>query len=164
MLLHNNKRVDEIDFRILTLLQKDATLPVKDIAKRVGLSTTPCWARIQKLQENGFIKNKTAILNPEKMGFNNRVFIFIKTNKHKKEWANKFKNYILNQENVMGLYRISGNYDYLINVLAKDVNDFDIFYQNLIENIEVYDVSSSFVMEVMKENTEIPVNFKNKPT
>ena len=105
-----------------------------------------------------------AINQIKKMESDKHQIKFIKTNKHKKEWAKKFKNYILNQENVMGLYRISGNYDYLINVLAKDVNDFDIFYQNLIENIEVYDVSSSLVMEVMKENTEIPVNFKNKPT
>ena len=91
------------------------------------------------------------------MGFTNRVFIFIKTNQHKKEWADLFKKYILKQKQVIGLYRISGTYDYLINVLAKDINDFDKFYQNLIENIEIFDVSSSFVMEVMKENTEIPI-------
>jgi len=146
-----------IDFQILSILQKDATLPVKDIAKKVGLSNTPCWTRIQKLQELGVIKHKTAVLDPEKLGFNNRVFIFIRTNQHKKEWADKFKKYILNQRQVIGLYRISGTFDYLINVLAKDINDFDQFYQNLIENIEIYDVSSSFVMEVMKENTEVPI-------
>ena len=114
-----------IDFQILSILQKDATLPVKDIAKKVGLSNTPCWTRIQKLQELGVIKRKTAVLDPEKLGFNNRVFIFIKTNQHKKEWADKFKKYILNQRQVIGLYRISGTFDYLINVLAKDIGDFD---------------------------------------
>ncbi len=160
-MLFYNKKIDIIDYKILSILQKDATLPVKDIARKVGLSTTPCWARIQKLQEIGIIKKKTAVLDSEKLGFNNRVFIFIKTNKHKKEWANKFKKYILSQQNVMGLYRISGNFDYLINVLAKDVKDFDNFYQNLIENIEIYDVSSSFVMEIMKENTEIPVGLED---
>ena len=132
-------------------------MPVKEVANKVGLSTTPCWSRIQKLQELGIIKKKTAVLDPEKLGFTNRVFIFIKTNQHKKEWADLFKKYILKQKQVIGLYRISGTYDYLINVLAKDINDFDKFYQNLIENIEIFDVSSSFVMEVMKENTEIPI-------
>ena len=91
------------------------------------------------------------------LGFNNRVFIFIKTNQHKKEWADKFKKYLLEQKQVIGLYRISGTFDYLVNVLAKDINDFDKFYQNLIDNVEIFDVSSSFVMEVMKEDTEVPL-------
>ena len=81
--------------------------------------------------------------------------IFIKTSKHNKDWSEKFKNYILKQNNVLGLYRISGSYDYLIDVLSKNIKDFDIFYQNLIDNIEIFEVSSSFVMEVMKETTSI---------
>ena len=156
-ILFHKKKVDIIDFQILAILQKDANLPVKDIAKKVGLSTTPCWSRIKKLQKFGIIKKKTAVLNPEMLGFNNRVFIFIKTNQHKKEWADKFKKYLLEQKQVIGLYRISGTFDYLINVLAKDIDDFDNFYQNLIDNVEIFDVSSSFVMEVMKEDTEIPL-------
>ena len=101
------------------------------------------------------IQGKSAIINYNRLGFSNRVFVFIKTNKHKKEWSDKFKDFILKQSSVLGLYRISGNYDYLIDLLAKDIKHFDSFYQSLIENIEVYEVSSSFVMEVMKKPTDV---------
>ena len=149
--------IDKIDLEIISLLQKDASLSIKEISLKIGLSPTPCWARIQKLQDKGIIKRKTAILDPIKLGYNNRVFIFIKTSKHNKNWSDQFKDYILNQNNVLGLYRISGSYDYLIDVLSKNIKDFDVFYKNLIENIEIFEVSSSFVMEVMKETTSIPI-------
>ena len=152
-----NKNIDQIDMKIISILQGDASLSIKDISLKIGLSPTPCWNRIQKLQEMGIIKRKTAILDPNKLGYNNRVFIFIKTSKHNKNWSEKFKNYILKQNNVLGLYRISGSYDYLVDVLSKNIKDFDIFYQNLIDNIEIFEVSSSFVMEVMKETTSVPL-------
>ena len=156
-MIYYNKNIDQIDKKIISLLQKDASLSIKEISSQIGLSPSPCWKRIQKLQELGIIKRKTAILDPNKLGYNNRVFIFIKTSKHNKDWSEKFKNYILKQNNVLGLYRISGSYDYLIDVLSKNIKDFDIFYQNLIDNIEIFEVSSSFVMEVMKETTSVPL-------
>ena len=156
-MIYYNKNIDQIDKKIISLLQKDASLSIKEISSQIGLSPSPCWNRIQKLQELGIIKRKTAILDPNKLGYNNRVFIFIKTSKHNKNWSEKFKNYILKQNNVLGLYRISGSYDYLIDVLSKNIKDFDIFYQNLIDNIEIFEVSSSFVMEVMKETTSVPL-------
>ena len=149
--------IDQVDLRIISLLQKDASLSIKEISLKIGLSPTPCWTRIQKLQDNGIIKRKTAILDPIKLGYNNRVFIFIKTSKHNKNWSEQFRNYILKQDNVLGLYRISGSYDYLVDVLSKNIKDFDVFYKNLIENIEIFEVSSSFVMEIMKETTSIPL-------
>jgi len=156
-MVYQNKKFDYIDLKIISILQKDSSKPIKDISKKVGLSISPCWNRIQKLQDLGIIKHKTVILDPEKLGYSNRVFVFIKTNQHKKRWSDNFKDYILKQPNVIGLYRISGAYDYLIDVLAKDIKDFDLFYKNLIENIEIFEVSSSFVMEIMKETTNIPI-------
>ena len=152
-----NKSIDQIDKKIISLLQNDASLSIKEISIKIGLSPSPCWNRIQKLQDLGIIKKKTAILDANKLGYNNRVFIFIKTSKHNKEWSDKFKNYILKQNNVLGLYRISGTYDYLIDVITRNIEDFDIFYKKLIENVEIFEVSSSFVMEVMKETTSIPL-------
>lgn len=149
--------IDQVDLRIVSLLQKDASLSIKEISSKIGLSPTPCWTRIQKLQDKGIIKRKTAILDPIKLGYNNRVFIFIKTSKHNRNWSDQFKDYILKQDNVLGLYRISGSYDYLIDVLSKNIKDFDKFYKNLIENVEIFEVSSSFVMEIMKETTSIPL-------
>ncbi len=156
-MVYQNKKFDYIDLKIISILQKDSSKPIKDISKKVGLSISPCWNRIQKLQDLGIIKHKTVILDPEKLGYSNRVFVFIKTNQHKKKWSDTFKDYIFIQPNVIGLYRISGAYDYLIDVLAKDIKDFDLFYKNLIENIEIFEVSSSFVMEIMKETTNIPI-------
>ena len=99
-MIYYNKNIDDIDKKIISLLQKDASLSIKEISSQIGLSPSPCWNRIQKLQELGIIKKKTAILDPNKLGYNNRVFIFIKTSKHNKNWSEKFKNYILNQNNV----------------------------------------------------------------
>ena len=109
-MIYYNKNIDQIDKKIISLLQKDASLSIKEISSQIGLSPSPCWNRIQKLQELGIIKKKTAILDPNKLGYNNRVFIFIKTSKHNKNWSEKFKNYILKQNNVLGLYRISGSF------------------------------------------------------
>ncbi len=151
------KKLDNIDLKIINVLQNDASTPIKEIADIVKLSISPCWNRIQKLQSSGIIKYKTAILNYEKLGYANRTFMFIKTSQHKHNWSEKFKNYILNQNQVMGLYRISGGYDYIIDVLSKDMKDFDKFYQNLIDNVEIFEVTSSFIMETMKETTKIPI-------
>ena len=123
-MIYQNKKFDNIDLKIISILQKDSSKPIKDISKKVGLSISPCWNRIQKLQDLGIIKHKTVILDPEKLGYSNRVLVFIKTNQHKKNWSDNFKNYILKQPNVIGLYRISGVYDYLIDVLAKDIKDY----------------------------------------
>ncbi len=152
-----NKKIDQIDYKIITLLQDDASLSIKEISTKVGLSLSPCWKRIQRLEKNGFIKKKTAIIDPAKLGYSNRVFVFIKTNQHNKKWSEKFRAYILNQDNVIGLYRISGSFDYIIDVLSKNMSDYDSFYKNLIENVDLLEVSSSFVMEIMKETTRVPI-------
>lgn len=154
--MYQNK-LDKIDLEIINILQNDASTSIKEIADKVNLSASPCWNRIQKLQTLNIIKHKTAILDYEKLGYSNRTFIFIKTNQHNQDWSEKFKNYILNRDQVMGLYRISGTYDYIIDVLSKDMKDFDKFYQNLINNVEIFEVTSSFVMETMKETTNIPI-------
>ena len=152
-----NKKIDHIDYRIITLLQDNASLSIKEISTKVGLSLSPCWKRIQRLEKDGFIKKKTAILDPVKLGYSNRVFVFIKTNQHNKKWSEKFRTYILNQDNVIGLYRISGSFDYIIDVLSKSMSHYDSFYKNLIENVDLFEVSSSFVMEIMKETTKVPL-------
>ena len=101
------KKLDNIDLKILSMLQDNAMISLQEISDSVGLSPSPCWNRLQKLQELKIIRKKITLIDPEKLGLSNRVFVFIKTNKHKKEWADKLKEYVIKQPNVLGMYRIS---------------------------------------------------------
>ena len=141
--------MDRLDKKILRLLQEDATLAVADIAKRVGLSTTPCWRRIQKLEEEGVIKRRVAVLDPQKVNTRVTVFVSIRTNSHSTEWLRRFSEF----------YRMSGDVDYLLRVVVPDIAAYDAFYKRLIEKIEIRDVSSAFAMEQIKSTTELPLDY-----
>ena len=151
--------MDRIDKRILTLLQKDVTTPVAEIAKKVGLSTTPCWRRIQKLEEDGVIKRRVAILAPESVNAKATVFVSIRTNSHNAEWLKRFSEIVGEFPEVVELYRMSGDVDYLMRVVVPDIAAYDAFYQRLISKIDITDVSSSFAMEQMKYTTELPLDY-----
>jgi Lrp/AsnC family transcriptional regulator len=133
--------LDKIDRKILALLQKDATTPVAEIGRKVGLSTTPCWRRIQKMEEDGIIKGRVAVLDPTKINAGVTVFVSIRTNE------------------VVEFYRMSGEVDYLLRVVVPDIAAYDSFYKKLISKINLTDVSSSFAMGQIKYTTALPLEF-----
>ena len=151
--------LDKIDRKILALLQKDATTPVAEIGRKVGLSTTPCWRRIQKMEEDGVIKGRVAVLDPVKINARVTVFVSIRTNVHSHEWLRRFSEVIQDFPEVVEFYRMSGDVDYLLRVVVPDIAAYDAFYKRMIARIEIRDVSSSFAMEQIKYTTEIPLDY-----
>ncbi len=151
--------MDKIDRKILTLLQKDATMPVAEIGRKVGLSTTPCWRRIQKMEEDGVIKGRVAILDPTKVNAGVTVFMAVKTNEHNETWMRKFSGVIDEFPEVVEFYRMSGDVDYLLRVVVPDIAAYDSFYKKLIGKIALTDVSSSFAMGQIKYTTALPLDF-----
>ncbi|MEM1038428.1 MAG: Lrp/AsnC family transcriptional regulator [Pseudomonadota bacterium] len=151
--------MDKIDKRILTILQADATMPVAEIGKRVGLSTTPCWRRIQKLEEDGVIRRRVALLDPSEVNAKVTVFVSVRTNSHNAEWLKRFSEVTRDFPEIVELYRMSGDVDYLMRVVVPDIAAYDAFYQRLISRIDITDVSSSFAMEQMKYTTELPLDY-----
>lgn len=151
--------MDKIDKRILTILQQDATMPVAEIGKRVGLSTTPCWRRIQKMEEDGVIRRRVALLNPAPVNARVTVFVSVRTNSHNAEWLKRFSEVTRDFPEIVELYRMSGDVDYLMRVVVPDIAAYDAFYQRLISKIDITDVSSSFAMEQMKYTTELPLDY-----
>ncbi|GAA5094113.1 Lrp/AsnC family transcriptional regulator [Bartonella acomydis] len=151
--------MDRLDRKILHLLQENATLSVADIAKKVGLSTTPCWRRIQKLEEDGVIQRRVAVLSPEKVNAHLTVFVSIRTNTHSHEWFKRFSKIVQEFREVIEFYRMSGDIDYLLRVVVPNIEAYDLFYKKLIAKIDIRDVSSSFAMEQIKYTTELPLNY-----
>lgn len=151
--------MDRIDKNILQLLQHDATLPVADIAKKVGLSTTPCWRRIQKMEEDKIIQRRVAILDNKKVNVGVTVFISIKTDQHNTEWLTRFAEIITEYEEVVEFFRMSGQIDYLLKVVVPDIEAYDEFYKKLVADIEIEDVSSAFAMERIKDTTILPLAY-----
>jgi Lrp/AsnC family transcriptional regulator len=153
--------LDKIDRKILALLQKDATTPVAEIGRKVGLSTTPCWRRIQKMEEDGVIKGRVAILDPARINAGVTVFVSIKTNEHNDAWMRKFSGVVEDLTEVVEFYRMSGDVDYLLRVVVPDIAAYDAFYKKLIGKINLTDVSSSFAMGQIKYTTALPLEFVN---
>lgn len=151
--------MDRVDKMILSLIQEDATLPVADIAKRVGLSTTPCWRRIQRMEEDRIIQRRVAVLDPEKVNVGVTVFVSITTNQHNHEWLTRFAEVISRLPEVVGFYRMSGQVDYLLKVVVPDIAAYDAFYKRLVSEIDIEDVSSAFAMERIKDTTQVPLNY-----
>ena len=143
----------------MQLLQSDATLPVADIAKRVGLSTTPCWRRIQKMEEDKVIQRRVAILDAKKVNVGVTAFVSIKTDQHNKEWLLRFAEVIAGYDEVVEFFRMSGQVDYLLKVVVPDIEAYDVFYKKLVSNIEIEDVSSTFAMERIKDTTVLPLAY-----
>lgn len=151
--------MDAIDKKILDILQEDTTLAVADIARKVGLSTTPCWRRIQKLETSGVIRSRVALLDAEKLNAGVTVFVSIRTDKHDAAWYETFSRAVNAFPEVVEFYRMSGDIDYLLRVVVPDIGAYDRFYQRLIAQVELYDVSSSFSMEQIKYTTALPLDY-----
>ncbi|MBA5776596.1 Lrp/AsnC family transcriptional regulator [Stappia sp. F7233] len=151
--------IDRIDRRILAILQEDCTVPVAEIGRRVGLSTTPCWRRIQKLEEEGVIQRRVAVLDPKKVNCKVTAFIAITTSQHNADWLKKFADVISEFPEVVEFYRMAGQVDYLLRVVVPDIEAYDAFYKKLIAKIDISDVSTTFAMEQIKCTNELPLNY-----
>ena len=151
--------LDEMDVKILKILQQDCTRSVADIGKEVGLSTTPCWRRIQKLEEAGAIQRRVAILDAPQVNAGVTVFVSIKTDQHSLTWLEKFHAAVVDFPEVVEFYRMSGEVDYLLRVVVPDIERYDAFYKRLIARIELSDVSSAFAMEQIKYTTSLPLDY-----
>jgi Lrp/AsnC family transcriptional regulator len=151
--------LDDMDVKILRILQEDCTRPVAEIGREVGLSTTPCWRRIQKLEAAGVIKKRVAILDPTSVNSGVTVFVSIKTDQHSIAWLDKFHSAVTDFPEVVEFYRMSGDVDYLLRVVVPDIGAYDAFYKKLISRIEIAKVSSAFAMEQIKYTTALPLSF-----
>lgn len=154
--------LDDMDIKILTILQKDATMSVTDVGKAVGLSTTPCWRRIQKLEESGVIQRRVAILDPRQINAGVTVFVSIKTDQHSLAWLETFHAAVEDLPEVVEFYRMSGEVDYLMRVVVPDIAAYDAFYKKLIARVAIAKVSSAFAMEQIKNTTALPLAFALK--
>lgn len=149
--------MDEMDRRILKILQEDASLSASDVARQVGLSSSPCWKRINRMREDGTIKRQTAVLDASRLGFGLTVFVSIKTGEHSSKWLEEFSDKITAMPEVMEFHRMSGDVDYMLKVVVRDMRSFDAFYKNLIGITALSDVTSRFSMETIKESTTLPI-------
>ena len=151
--------LDRMDRKILEILQRDCTLPVAEIGKQIGLSTTPCWRRIQKLEELGIIQRRVALLDSKKVNVGVTVFVSITTSHHTQDWLDRFHETLNDFPEVVEFYRMSGQVDYLLRVVVPDIERYDAFYKRLISRIELSDVSSAFAMEQIKFTTALPLDY-----
>ena len=151
--------MDAIDARILGLLQENADLQLSEIAAAVGLSTTPCWRRVQRLREAGVIRRHVALLDAAKVNVGVTVFVSVRTGRHSREWLDQFKAKVQTISEVVEFYRMSGDVDYLLRVVVPDIAAYDAVYQRLIDGADLLDVSSSFAMEEIKYTTALPLGY-----
>ena len=149
--------IDTLDRKILSELQRNADLSLEEIGALVNLSRNACWRRIRALEDRGVIKKRVALLDAEKLGLGLSVFIQIRTSHHVADWLGKFATATRLMPEILGAYRMTGDLDYLIHARVADMADYDRLYQRLISQIELSDVSASFVMEEIKETTQLPL-------
>lgn len=150
--------MDKIDKAILNLLQDDSTISIGDLAEQVNLSTTPCWKRIKKLEEDGVIKSRVALVDGAKVELAVSVFVHIKTHNHGIEWLRTFSDAVMAFDEVVECYRMAGEWDYLLRVVVKNIEAFDTFYKKLVNHVPgLSDVTSSFSMEEIKYTTKLPI-------
>ena len=149
--------MDSTDRKILAILQEDASLSVADVAARVNLSQTPCWRRIQKLADSGVITKRVALVDPDALGLGLTVFVEIETGDHSKEWLGKFAAAIKEMPDVMEIYRMAGDVDYMLRITVPNMAAVDTFYQRLISLVPLKNVTSRFAMERVKYTTAYPV-------
>jgi Lrp/AsnC family transcriptional regulator len=148
--------VDKQDLLLLRSIQQDSSLSTGELAEKVGMSKSACWRRLQKLTADGVIKKQVAILDAQKLNLPLTVYISIRTNEHNDNWASQFQEVTKNISGILEVHRMSGDLDYLLKAVVEDMQGYDKLYKQLIK-AELFDVSSSFVMETMKQTTELPL-------
>jgi Lrp/AsnC family transcriptional regulator len=149
--------MDAIDRKILAVLQEDASLSVAEISQRVGLSSTPCWKRIQRLEADQVIQKRVAIIDPEKLGLGVTVFVSVETGDHSEGWLERFAQVVGAMPEVMEFYRMAGDVDYMLRVVVPDIAGYDTFYKKLIGTVPLKNVTSRFAMERIKSTTALPI-------
>ncbi|THA93636.1 Lrp/AsnC family transcriptional regulator [Enterobacter hormaechei] len=150
--------LDKIDRKLLSLLQSDCTLSLQALADAVNLTTTPCWKRLKKLEDDGILLGRVALLDPEKLGLGLTAFVLIKTQHHSSEWYCRFVTQVSDMPEVLGFWRMAGEYDYLMRVQVADMKRYDDFYKRLVNSVPgLSDVTSSFAMEQIKYTTALPI-------
>ena len=149
--------MDQKDRQILRILQKDATLSMNELTERSALSKTAVWRRVKALEDKGVIRKRVTLLDKEALGFGLTVFALVRTNQHSDEWFAKFKQAVLSIPEILEFHRTSGDLDYLLRIVARDMRHYDEIYQRLIRKVDFADVSSSFVMETFKSETELRI-------
>lgn len=155
--------LDAIDLRLLALLQEDSSLTVNELAEAARISPTPCWRRIQRLEREGVIRKRVALLDPAKLNAGVTVFVAIKTAQHNAAWLERFAAAVSAIPEVVEFYRMSGEIDYLLRVLVPSIAGYDAFYKKLIKTADLFDVSSSFAMEQIKFTTAVPLAYAAAP-
>ena len=150
--------MDRIDRTILAALQQDSNLSVLQLADRVGLSQTPCWKRIQRLEKQGVIERRVALLNQDKLGLGLTVFVSIESSDHSEDWLKRFASVVTAMPEVLELYRMAGDVDYMLRVVVPDMAAYDAFYKRLIAAVPLKNVSSRFAMERVKATTALPLD------
>jgi len=149
--------LDNYDCAILAALQTDGTLSIAGLSEKVRLSSTPCWKRVKRLEEEGYIESRVAIVNRQKIGLPVTVFVSIKTSEHDEKWLNQFAAAVVALPEVLEFHRMSGNVDYLLKVVTTDIGGYDRFYKKLIKAAHLTGVSSAFSMEQIKFTTALPL-------
>jgi Lrp/AsnC family transcriptional regulator len=149
--------MDAIDRKILAVVQEDASLSVAEIGQRVGLSSTPCWKRLQKLEAEGVITGRVALIDPDKIGLGITVFVSIETGDHSQDWLARFAELVSAMPEVMEFYRMAGDVDYMLRVVVRDMQSYDTFYKKLIAAVPLKNVTSRFAMERVKSTTALPI-------
>jgi Lrp/AsnC family transcriptional regulator len=150
------RTLDRTDKAILRVLQRDATLSQRDLADKVGLSQNSCWRRLTRLKEEGVITGQTIRLDMQAVGLDLTVFAMVRTRHHSAEWLDRFRKSVLAIDNVIDFFRIAGDYDYLIKIVARDMNDFDRVYQELIRKSDIETVTSYIAMEAIADGRDVP--------
>ncbi len=151
------RTLDSVDRKILILLQQDASLSVAEIGNRVGLSSTPCWKRIQRLEAEGVIQRRVALVDQDKVGLGITIFVSIETGDHSQDWLDKFAATVGAMPEVMEFYRMAGDVDYMLRVVVTDIQGYDVFYKKLIASVPLKNVTSRFAMEKVKWTTVLPI-------
>lgn len=149
--------IDDIDRKILALLQTDVTLSMDELAERVALSRNACWRRIKQMEAAGVILERVALLDPSKVGCGLTAFVLIRASRHDAEWTAEFQRVLRTLPEVVGAHRMTGELDYVLRVRLADMPAYDAFYKRLTERISLLDISASFVMEDLKDTTALPL-------
>ena len=149
--------MDATDRKILALLQDDASLSVAEIGNRVGLSSTPCWKRIQRMEADGVLIKRVALVDQDKLGLGVTVFVSIETGDHSQDWLDRFAQTVGSMPEVMEFYRMAGDVDYMLRVVVTDIAGYDAFYKRMIAAVPLKNVTSRFAMEKIKSTTALPI-------
>ena len=149
--------MDETDLKILAILQEDSALAVAEVAKRVNLSQTPCWRRIQRMERDGVIRGRVALVDPEAIGLGLSIFVEVETGDHSADWLARFAAAVAEMPEVMEVYRMAGDVDYLLRIAVPSMAAYDDFYRRLIAALPLKNVTSRFAMERVKSTTAFPL-------